>query len=63
LALLAGEGVLETFTKDDGNRETLALLVGAGRGLGSPDSAHLAEVPMPGGIETLEVLLRSARHG
>jgi len=63
LALLAGEGVLETFTKDDGNRETLALLVGTGRGLGSPNSAHLAEVPMPGGIETLEVLLRPARHG
>ena len=63
LALLAGEGILETLAKDDGNRKTFTLLVGTGRGFGSPDSAHLAEVPMPGGIETLEVLLRSARHG
>jgi len=63
LALLSGEGVLQTLAKDDGNRETFTLLVGTGGGLGSPDSAHLAEVPMPGGIETLEVLLRSARHG
>ncbi len=63
LALLSGEGVLKTLAKDDGNRKTFTLLVGTGGGLGSPDSAHLAEVPMPGGIETLEVLLRSASHG
>jgi len=53
LALLSGEGVLKTLTKDDGNGKTFTLLVGTGGGLGSPDSAHLAEVPMPGGIETL----------
>ena len=62
LAFLSGQGVLETLTKDDGNGEALALLVGTGGGLGSPDSAHLSEVPVTGRIEALEVLLGSARH-
>jgi len=63
LALLSGQGVLKTLTKDDGNGKALALLVGTGGGLGSPDATHLTEVPVTGRIETLEVLLWSARHG
>jgi len=63
LAFLSGQGVLETLTKDDGNGKALALLVGTGGGLGSPHAAHLTEVPVTGRIETLEVLLWSARHG
>jgi hypothetical protein len=62
LALLAGEGVLQTLTKDDSNRETLALFVRTGGGLRCPHTAHLAEVPMLRGIEALEVFLRSTRH-
>lgn len=53
LAFLSGQGVLETLTKDDGNGKALALLVGTGGGLGSPDAAHLTEVPVTGRIETL----------
>jgi len=53
LALLSGQGVLKTLTKDDGNGKALALLVGTGGGLGGPDSAHLAHVPVTGRIEAL----------
>mmetsp|Transcript_19299 Transcript_19299/g.41902 ORF Transcript_19299/g.41902 Transcript_19299/m.41902 type:complete len:250 (-) Transcript_19299:34-783(-) len=63
LALLSGQGVLETLAKDDGNWKALALLVGTGRRLGSPNSGHLAEVPVTGRIEALKVLLGSASHG
>jgi hypothetical protein len=61
LAFLSGQGVLETFAKDDGNGETFTLLVGALGGFGSPDTAHFAEVPMAGRIEALEMFFRSAR--
>ena len=63
LAFLPGQGVLETLAQDDGDGEALALLVGSGGGLGRPDAAHLAEIPVSGRIEALEVLLRSASHG
>mmetsp|Transcript_14249 Transcript_14249/g.25767 ORF Transcript_14249/g.25767 Transcript_14249/m.25767 type:complete len:204 (+) Transcript_14249:627-1238(+) len=62
LALLSGQGVLKTLTKDDGNRKALALLMGTGRGLGCPDTGHLGHVPMARRIEALEVLLRTANH-
>lgn len=61
LTLLAGEGVLETLAKDDGDGEAFALFVGALGGFGGPDAAHFAEVPVAGGVETLQVLLGSAR--
>mmetsp|Transcript_39734 Transcript_39734/g.95586 ORF Transcript_39734/g.95586 Transcript_39734/m.95586 type:complete len:241 (-) Transcript_39734:64-786(-) len=63
LAFLAGECVLETLAKNDGDGEALTLLVGACGGLGGPDSGHLGHVPVLGRIQALEVLLRSARHG
>jgi hypothetical protein len=59
LAFLSGESVLETLAEDDGNGEALALLVGSGGGLGSPDAAHFAEVPVARRIEALEMLLWS----
>jgi len=62
LALLSGQGVLKTLTKDNGNGEALALLVGTGRGLGCPDTGHLGHVPMARRIKALEVLLRTANH-
>mmetsp|Transcript_272 Transcript_272/g.772 ORF Transcript_272/g.772 Transcript_272/m.772 type:complete len:294 (+) Transcript_272:114-995(+) len=62
LALLPGESILETIAEDEADGEALALLVGAGAGLGSPDSRHLPQVPVAGRIEALEVLLGSANH-
>ena len=50
LALLPGEGVLETLAQDDADGKALAGLVRAGGGLGSPYPAHLAEVPVAGRI-------------
>lgn len=61
LALLSGQGVLETFAEDDGNGETFALLVGTLGGLGGPHTSHFAEVPVAGRIEALEMFLGSAR--
>jgi hypothetical protein len=61
LAFLPGEGVLETFAEDDADGEAFALLVGALGGLGGPDAAHFAEVPVAGRVEALEVFLGSAR--
>jgi hypothetical protein len=61
-AFLTGEGVLQTFTEDDGHGEALTLLMRTGRGLRGPDTSHFGEVPMAGRIETLEMFLRSARH-
>jgi len=63
LALLPGEGVLETLAQDDADGEALAGFVRAGGGLGSPHPAHLAEVPVAGRIEALQVLSGSASHG
>jgi hypothetical protein len=63
LALLPGEGILETFAEDDAEGEALTLLVRAGGGLGGPHTGHLGEIPVTGRIEALEVLLGSARHG
>lgn len=59
-ALLAGQGVLEPVAEDDGDGEALAHLVGAGAGAGGPDAGHLAEVPVAGRIEALEMLLGTA---
>lgn len=59
-ALLAGQGVLEAVAKDDGDGEALAHLVGASGGAGSPNTGHLAEVPVTGRIEALEMLLGTA---
>jgi hypothetical protein len=59
--LLVGKSVLEAITQDNGKGDTLALLVRTSRGLGGPYSSHLSESPMLGSIETLKVLLVSAR--
>jgi len=62
LTLLVGEGVFETVAEDDGDGEAFALFVGTGGGFGGPDSSHFSEVPVFGGVDTLEVLLGSAWH-
>jgi len=61
-ALLVGEGILKTLTKDNTNGEAFTLFVGPGRGFGSPYTNHFAEVPVAWGIETLQMFLRSANH-
>jgi hypothetical protein len=62
LAFLSGQSVLETLSEDDGNRETLTLLMGSLAGLWGPHTTHFAEIPVAGRIEALEMFLRSARH-
>ena len=61
LAFLSSQSVLETLSEDDGNRETLALLMGSLAGLWGPHTTHFAEIPVAGRIEALEMFLRSAR--
>ena len=60
--LLVRERVLEAVAEDEAQGEALALLVRARARLRGEDAAELVEHPVAGGIEPLEVLLRSARH-
>ena len=60
-ALLVGQGVFQTVAEDDRHREALPHLVWTRGGLGGPNTPHLAQIPMLGGIEAFEVLLGSAR--
>ncbi|EJK51177.1 hypothetical protein THAOC_29673, partial [Thalassiosira oceanica] len=53
LALLSGEGVLQTLTKDNGDGKALALLVRSGGGLRGPNASHLAQVPVRGALSLL----------
>mmetsp|Transcript_28602 Transcript_28602/g.43924 ORF Transcript_28602/g.43924 Transcript_28602/m.43924 type:complete len:266 (-) Transcript_28602:12-809(-) len=61
-AFLVGQSILKTITKDDIDGNTFTFLVGTGGRLGGPDTAHFPEIPMPGGMEALQMFLRSARH-
>lgn len=60
--LLAGQGILQAVAEDDADGQALAGLVGASRGLGGKDAAHLVEHPMLGGIQALHVLNGSSGH-
>ena len=60
LALLSGQGVLKTLSKDDSDWQTVSELVGTLRRSGSPDTSHLGEVPVGRRMEALQVLLGSA---
>jgi len=62
LAFLSGQGVLKTFTENNGNGQALTKLVRSLGGARGPDSPHLADVPMLRGMEALQVLLRSTSH-
>ena len=59
-ALLVGQGVLETITQDNCDWQAFAHSVWTSGRLGGPNSPHFAEIPMLGGIEAFQVLLRSA---
>lgn len=58
--LLLGEGVLQPVPEEDDQGEALAGLVGTSRGLGGPNSGELVQHPVAGGIQALQVLLRTA---
>jgi hypothetical protein len=58
---LVGEGILEAFAQHNGYRDTFTHLVWTSTGLGSPDAAHLGQIPMVRRIQAFQVLLRSAR--
>jgi len=60
LALLVVKSVLQAVAEDNADGKALTELVGTGGRAGSPNAGHLAEVPMPGGMEPLEVLLGTA---
>jgi len=57
LHLLLGEGILETVTEDEHQREALTELVWAGRWAWCPGAAHLVEHPVLGGIKPFQMLL------
>jgi hypothetical protein len=60
LALLSGQGVLKTLSKDNSDRQTVSELVGTLRGSGGPDTSHLGHIPVGRRMEALQVLLGSA---
>jgi hypothetical protein len=60
--LLAGQGVLQAVAQDDADGQALAGLVGASRGLGGKDAAHLSKHPVLGRIQALHVLNGSSGH-
>ena len=59
LALLSGQGILKTFTEDNTKWQALTELVRSLGGSGSPDTAHLADVPVPRRMKALQMLFRS----
>jgi hypothetical protein len=48
--LPASEGILQTVTKDENERQALAQLVGTGRRTRSPDTPKLIKHPVLGSI-------------
>jgi len=62
LYLLFGQGVLETITQNQHERQALTQLVGARRGTGSPGATHLVQHPVLWGSEALQMLLWSTSH-
>lgn len=57
LGLAVVEGVLEAVAHEDNQRQTVASLVGTGRGLGSVGTGQLVQEPVLGRAEALLVLL------
>ena len=62
VGLTAVERQLQAVAQDQAKRKALTELVGSLGRSGSPDTVHLGQHPMLGSIESLQVLLRSARH-
>mmetsp|Transcript_5813 Transcript_5813/g.16580 ORF Transcript_5813/g.16580 Transcript_5813/m.16580 type:complete len:214 (-) Transcript_5813:25-666(-) len=62
LAFLSGQRILEAFAKNNGKGQALTELVGSLGGSGGPDTSHLADVPVLGSMEALQMLLGSTSH-
>lgn len=62
LNLAAGQRVLEAVAEQHNERNRLAELVGTGRRAGSPVPAHLAQHPVLGRMQALQVFLGTASH-
>jgi len=56
-AFLVVEGVLQSVSEEDRNGDALTELVGTLGGTGSVDTGKLVQVPVGGGVHTLQVLL------
>ena len=63
LHFVAGEGVMESVTQEDDERETFPLLVRSLGGFWRVDTGQFVQHPVRRSIETLEMLLLTARHG
>jgi len=53
LGLATGEGVLQSVSQQDGERETLSQLVGSRRGTRGKNSGELVQHPLAGSVKTL----------
>jgi len=62
LDLLTIQGVMQTITQEDDQRQTLALLVRALGWLRGEDTGQFVQHPVGWGIETLQVLLLTTSH-
>merc|ERR1712153_81731 len=62
LALLLGQGVLETVPEDETQRKALAELVRSGRWAWCPGAAHLVKHPVLWGIKPLQMFLWPVCH-
>ena len=60
LDLVVGQSVLQTVADDQNERKALSQLVGTTARVGSPHTSHLVQHPVLGGIQTLQMLLRTA---
>jgi len=60
LALLAGEGVVESVSDEDGQWQALSELVGSGVGSEAENSASFGEHPVVRGRQGFEMFLRSS---
>ena len=60
LHLVIGQSVLQTVADDQKKRETLSHLMRTTAGMRSPHTTHLVKHPVLRGIQTLQMLLRTA---
>lgn len=60
LDLVVGQSVLQTVADDQQERKTLSQLMRTTAGVRSPHTSHLVKHPVLRGIQTLQMLLRTA---
>ena len=60
LNLVVGQSVLQTVADDEDEGEALSQLVRTTAGVRSPHTSHLVQHPVLRGVQTLQMLLRTA---